>query len=354
MRWRDQFHDRRGFLPDPVIGFQLAEMMKAIVFGQAGDPIDVLKVASIPTPASTEDKVLIDVKCSPIHPADLAFIRGQYRIRPQFPQVAGLEGLGTVVDAAAGSTFGIGTRVAFRWPGSWAERVTVPTERLVEVPAEISDAAACQFSLNPVTAWGLLDEAGVGEGDCVLLTAAASTVSNLVGAIARNRGIGVIGLVRGEATDASHRCTAEHVVSLNDPDVVEKIEAAAGGRQLSALIDSVGGPRIPSLFKTLAAGARIIAYGVQELEPALVTNAMLIYSNLTWKGFGIDRWLSQYSTEATAAMRDELWRLISNGAMKLPIASIHGLDSIEDALAANANRGRDGKVILAIRPVPTN
>ena len=192
--------------------------MKAVVFDRPGDPFDVLRVADIDAPAA--DGVLVRVAARPIQPADWAFIRGQYRLRPALPQTARLEGAGVVVQT--------GARVAFRWPGAWAEFAAPPAGRLIAVPADIPDEMACQVSLNPVTAWALLREAAAGPGDWVVLTAAASTVSNLVGAIARRRGIRVIGLVRGDAGAASARCTADHVLSSDAPSVAA---AVAGDRR---------------------------------------------------------------------------------------------------------------------------
>jgi NADPH:quinone reductase-like Zn-dependent oxidoreductase len=64
--------------------------MRALVFEQAGDPAAVLKVADVSDPTPVEGQALIRVTARPIHPADLAFIRGQYRVQPRLPQVAGL------------------------------------------------------------------------------------------------------------------------------------------------------------------------------------------------------------------------------------------------------------------------
>lgn len=320
--------------------------MKAIVFDKVGEPEDVLKLADVaPLEPSSED-VVVKVSARPIHPADLAFIRGQYRVRPQLPQAAGLEGVGTVVDAGADIGVPLGTRVAFRWPGSWAEFAVVPAERLIEVPADVPDVTACQISLNPITAWGLLERADAREGESIVLTSAASSVSNLVGTLARQRGIHVIGVVRGDASESFSRCTADEVFSSGDADLVDSIVAATRGRRAAALIDSVGGPIVPRLFGTLAAGGRVVAYGVQEREPAAITNAMLIYSNLTWYGFGIDHWLSQLCEEAAIVMRDELWSVIRSGMLPLPVASVHALDGFGEALAAHAERERAGKVLV--------
>jgi NADPH:quinone reductase-like Zn-dependent oxidoreductase len=67
---------------------------------------------------------------------------------------------------------------------------------------------ACQISLNPLTAWGLLDEAEIAPGDWLLMTAGASTVSNLVAAIARSRGIHTIGIVREDVAEGAARSAA--------------------------------------------------------------------------------------------------------------------------------------------------
>ena len=115
--------------------------------------------------------------------------------------------------------------------------------------------------------------------------------------MAKRRGVNVIGVVRGNADEGSKRSLADHVLSINQPDFPDVLSSIAGGRPITALLDSVGGPNTPKLFPALAPGARIIAYGVQDREPAAVTNAMLIYSNLTWKGFGIDRWLSEFPAD---------------------------------------------------------
>ncbi len=320
--------------------------MRAVEFEQAGEPAQVLKYTQREAPKADDHNVLVKVAARPIHPADLAFIRGQYRVRPAFPQIAGLEGAGTVVDAPKGSRFTPGMRVAFRYPGAWAELAAVPAERLIAVPDGVADDAACQVSLNPLTAFGLLDEAAVKSGDWILLTAAASTVSNLVAGIAQARGIKVIGLVRGAAVDAKARARADHILSVADPDLTATIDALTGGRRIEALFDSVGGPILPKLFAALAPGARIVAYGVQDREPAAVTNAMLIYSNLTWKGFGIDRWLSLTPADVRNRLVEELWSLIGRRVLPLPVASRHPLADFQAALAADAKPGRTGKVLL--------
>lgn len=320
--------------------------MQALIFDRAGEAANVLHLVDRVLPPEQDGHVIVRVTARPIHPADLAFIRGQYRIRPDFPQIAGLEGVGTVIASPPGTAFGPGSRVAFRSPGSWAEVAAVPLKRLIAVPPDISDDDASQISLNPVTAWGLLEEAAVAPDDWIMLSAATSTVANLVAAMAQRRGIRVIGLVRGDAGEARGRSLAEIILSTRDPELPSKIAETTGAHRVAALIDSVGGPLVQKLIPTLQPGGRIVAYGVQDRAPAEITNAMLIYSNLTWTGFGIDRYLSTLSDPAVAHMNGGLWSMVRNATVALPVASRHTLGDFLGALATNAQSGRRGKVLL--------
>jgi NADPH:quinone reductase-like Zn-dependent oxidoreductase len=71
--------------------------MQAIVFSHPGEPGDVLELREVAEPRPEPGEVVIEVSARPIHPSDLFFIRGSYRIRPALPQIAGLSGVGTVV-----------------------------------------------------------------------------------------------------------------------------------------------------------------------------------------------------------------------------------------------------------------
>jgi len=170
--------------------------MRALVFEQIGEAREVLSVREVAEPAPAAGEVLIQVEASPVHPADFSFVRGMYRVKPSFPQVAGLSGAGRVVGAGAGVVLALGTRVAFRWPGAWAELVAVPTERVFEIPEGVPSEVGAQFVVNPITAWGLLETAHARPGEWIGLTAASSSVAAIVSALAEERGLRVIGIAR--------------------------------------------------------------------------------------------------------------------------------------------------------------
>ena len=319
--------------------------MQAVAFDRPGEPQDVLSSVDTPVPSNSSDEVLVRVKARPVQPADLAFVKGQYRIRPIFPQVAGLEGCGEVVRGGE-PNFASGDRVAFRFPGTWADFAAVPSARLVSIPDDVTDETACQVSLNPVSAWALLKQAHVMPENWIAVTAATSTVGNIVGAIARERSVHTIGVVRGDEVLAKARCTADFVVSASRPSLTKDIFEITGNRGVNTVIDSVGGPLVARLIGALVPGGRIIAYGVQDQQSIPITNAMIVYSNLTWEGFGIDRWLSQQDKGEIKATFTEIWSLIRNGIIQLPVDSTYPLQQFQDALKANATKERKGKVIM--------
>jgi NADPH:quinone reductase-like Zn-dependent oxidoreductase len=303
--------------------------MNAIVFEKAGDPAEVLTLGQVDAPVPGPGQVLVAVEARPVHPADLAFIRGSYRLRPQFPQVAGLSGAGRVLAAAPGAPLVPGTRVAFRWPGAWAEQITVPFERTFVVPDDISTDDAAQLPLNPITAWGLLDMAEVAPGDVIALTAPTSSVSRITQALAEARGVPVVAIGRDGAT----------------PREVERLRELSAGAGLAALIDSVGGALVERLLPELRQGATIVTYGTLSPDPIQVHNATIVYSNLTWKGFGIDRWLSGLTPSQREGMVDALWNGIRSRTYDLAVSSRVPLRDFATALS-RARSAPAGKVLL--------
>ena len=270
--------------------------MRAAVFEAAGKPEEVLELRTVPVPTPGPGEVLVKVEARPIQPADFMFIGGRYRIRPQCPQIAGLEGLGAVIASGAGSSLGSPSRVVFRYPGSWAEYATVPADRCYVVPDGVSAEQAAQFALNPVTAWALLDELHVHAGEWIAINAATSAVALLVADLARRRNVNVVGIVR------PGREAPFPVVPADATDLAARVLAITRGAPLAGYLDCVGGMMIKNMLPALKTGGTLVSYGVLEQSPAPILNSDMIYRNLCWKGFGIDYWLSTSSVARTSSI----------------------------------------------------
>ena len=315
--------------------------MKAVVFDAPGKAEDVLRVIELAVPQPAQGEVLVRMDARPIQPSDLMFIGGRYRFKPVLPQVAGLEGSGTVAAAGTGTSLAAGTRVAFRYPGSWAEYACVPQSRLYIVPDGIQNEDAAQFSLNPITAWALLDEARVGTGEWIAVNAATSSVARLVIGLAQQRKVDVVAIVRATRTSVLPVPT----VAADPAGLSERILTAAGGVPVVALLDSVGGPAITAVLPAIQRGGTIVSYGMLGAQPAQVSNTDMVYRNLCWKGFGIDRWLD-HAGPRRARMVDELWQAIGTGAIALPVKARYSLEQAVEAIGFLSADAGPGKVLL--------
>lgn len=94
--------------------------MKAVVFKNSGDPIKVLEIQEMPLREPKDNEVRVKIIASPINPTDFLFIKGLYRIKPEFTQVAGSEGAGIIEKMGKNVSLELNTLIAFIHRNVWA------------------------------------------------------------------------------------------------------------------------------------------------------------------------------------------------------------------------------------------
>ena len=320
--------------------------MQAIVFDSPGEPESVLSLHDIPSPSPAADQVLIRVSARPIQPADFLFIQGRYRIKPEFPQAAGLEGVGTIVSCGTGvSLYKAGDRVAFRSKGAWAEYALAPTSRVYPVPPEIPDSVACQFSLNPLTAWGLLAECNLTPSSRILVTAGRSVVARLLTNLSQRKGLTTTFLVRDNGRYSA--LNGNNQVIANGASVAETLqEVVRNYGEFHAVLDPVGGSDTMALINSLAPKSRLVTYGILSDTDITLKASQILFRNVTWQGFGIDGWLDSVSNEELSIAQKELWNLLSASPGLLPVIGSFDLSNIQQAVESVRKAAQPGKVLL--------
>ena len=313
--------------------------MQAIVFKHAGDPQEVLALQNVPRPTPGPSEILIRVEASPIYPSDFMFIQGNYRFKPNYPQIAGLEAVGTVValgdsvDPALGLK--VGQHVVFRHPGAWAEEAAVPQGSVYPVPNGLAWAEASMVFLNPLTAWGLLQESGVDAGEAVLSTAGASSVGRWLAAFARTRGIRLIAVTRssasaGQAVEAG----AEKAFAETEVDPARISELTGGG--VAASFDAVGGKQGQLALESLRAGGTLLIYGRMSGDTYPLHNSLFMYRNLTIRGFGVNAFLAKTPRAQIQQVLEEAAGYIKAGGAVLVPPSQYRLQDYPAALESES------------------
>src|SRR2546421_3749101 len=112
--------------------------------------LDGLRLNDVPDPIAQADDAILEIHYAALNPADRYLAEGQYPAKPPLPHILGRDGIGTVVLVGPDVT-GLHAgdrRLILRGPagvdrpGTFAERIAVPVQNLVELPAGWSDQEA--------------------------------------------------------------------------------------------------------------------------------------------------------------------------------------------------------------------
>lgn len=323
--------------------------MKAVQFESLGKPTEVLQLVDIAIPEPAPGEIRIKVTKANIIPADIMFIQGMYGIRPQIPQIGGFEGTGTIDACGEGVDIPVGSGVIFTALGCWAEYVCVAANSIIPKPPTMSDDVACQAFVNPLTAYGMLIEADLEEGDWLMLTAAASAFSKFVIQIAASRGINVIGTVRSDdQKQALLDLGAAAIINEKTENIYKAVKAATGGAMVGAAFDAVGGELGDKVLNALQPGGKLLVYGLLSLQPIPLNSGLLIFKNLTVKGFWLTTWFTGLSGDERRSIVPKILGMLTEQSLRADVEAHYSLDEIHKAIEHMESPGRKGKILLNI------
>ncbi|ACZ90566.1 NADP-dependent oxidoreductase [Streptosporangium roseum] len=301
--------------------------MRAAAFSEFGGP-EVLRAMEIETPEAGEGQVRVRVRAAGVQPFDLAVREGwtPAGVSGDLPRIPGNEFAG-VVDQVGEGVRGISAGdevLGFNLLNSYAEYVVVPAENVTAKPANMPWEVAGGFTAGTQTAYIALRQLGVGEGDTVLVHAAAGSVGTAAVQLARIWGATVIGTAREENHDYLRSLGATPVaygegllerVRALAPGGVDMVLDGAGGEALDVSLQLVKGDRIV----TLVEHGRAEELGVQ------LTKGVRLASRLA-----------------------ELAELYSDGRLTFPVRRTYPLDRAADAHREVETRHGRGKVVLTV------
>jgi NADPH2:quinone reductase len=231
--------------------------MRAIVNTPGGAaPVEL---RDVPEPLPGPNEALIAVRAFSLN-------RGELRsfVNNEDGWIPGQDISGVVRRAAAnGSGPAQGTRVvALTDEFGWAERVAVPTHRIVPLPDNVSFAQAATLPVAGLTALRCVRLGGALVGRRVLITGAAGGVGTIAIQIAAHSGAHVTAVVgRPERAAALN--------GLGAQDVVHGIENAAG--RYSLILESGGGNSLTEAVKRIEPNGTVVVYGNSSAEPSTVS-----------------------------------------------------------------------------------
>jgi NADPH2:quinone reductase len=288
-------------------------MPRAVRIHETGGP-DVLRVEVIETGAPAADEVQIRHTAIGVNFIDVYDRTGLY---PQSSMPAGLgrEAAG-VVDAVGRKVRGlrVGDRVAYvhPMPGSYCELRNVPAERVVKVPAGVSDEQAAVLMLKGQTACYLLRHTyRVRKGDVVVIHAASGGVGLIASQWARALGALVIGIVGSDDKAAlAKKNGCKHVLVRGRDDIAAQVKKLSKGLGAHVVYDGVGKDTFIESLDSLRRRGMLVSFGsssgpVPPFSPAeLVKRGSLYLTRPTLYDYTFTRAeLESVSRETFAAVK---------------------------------------------------
>jgi len=321
----------------------------AIVYHEYGNPVETVRVEELELPAPGSGEVLVEIKAAPINPADLNTIEGKYPVKPALPAVPGIEGVGIVSET--------GTEVALLKKGSlvllphgigtWREAAVVPEKDLITIPDDAPLEQAAMLKINPPTAWRILhDFVTLKPGDWMIQNAANSGVGRAAIQIAQSLGIKTVNIVRRQELVDELKAEGGDVVLVEGDELKERVREATGGAKIRLAFNSVGGESALNIANTLANGGVVVTFGAMSKQPLRIPNGLLIFKDLSWRGFWLTRWYQNAGREERDTMFASLVPLLRNGKLKSKIEKTYPLSEARGAITRALEGKRDGKILF--------
>ena len=320
--------------------------MKAIQVKQPGGP-EVLELVDVPVPEPKANEAVVKLAASGVNFIDVYQREGRYKV--PLPFVLGQEGAGVVTAVGSNVTsVKAGDRVA--WTGllgGYAEYSAVPADRLVAIPAGVTDQQAAAAMLQGMTAHYLChDTYPLKRGETALVHAAAGGVGLLLVQMAHNIGARVLATVSTEEkAKLAREAGADEIILYTKSDFEAETRRLTNGQGVHVVYDSVGKTTFEKGLNVLRPRGMMVLFGGSS---GAVPPFDLIA--LSQKG-------SLYVTRPTLvnyiATREELmsrsgavFAMISSGKLKLRIAHTYPLAEAQRAHRDLEGRKTTGKVLL--------
>jgi NADPH2:quinone reductase len=338
------------------------EPMRAVVAETVGEPAEVLGLQSRPVPVPGPGQVRIRVSAAPVEASDLHTIRGRYGFTPEFPTVPGIESVGVIDELGSGAVgLTVGQRViTVGVTGTWQEYVVADAERVLPVPAAMTDSTAAQILSNPLTAVILTsDELDVRPGEWLLQTAAGSIVGQSVIQLGTHVGFKTLNVVRRRsAVEGILALGGTAVICTEDEDLRQRVAEIAGSDGVAKAIDCVSGQVGADVSRALAPGGELVVFGAlsthRQTDPDKLTipifSRSLIYETKAVRGFWLFRWLTQTPKDQLAATIERTLQLAEDGVLRVPEGQPIPVEKFSDAVHLAEAPEHGGKPLLVFDP----
>jgi NADPH2:quinone reductase len=326
--------------------------MKAIEIARPGGP-EVLVPCERDRPEPAAGEMLIAVAASGVNRPDVLQRKGLYPMPPGVSDLPGLEVAGVVAGGdpaeltAAG--WALGDRVcALVAGGGYAQYCVAPIGQCLPAPSNLSDVEAAALPETFFTVWqNVFEIARLQPGEMLLVQGGSSGIG--VTALALAKALGSRVIVTAGSDEKCAACLAlgaDHAINYRTQDFVAEVKALTHGRGADVILDMVAGEYIGRELQCVADDGRIALIAVQGGTASQIDAGLLLRKRIALTGSTLRPRSIAYKTHLAQALRQIVWPLIEQGAVR-PV--IHRVFDAADAAQAHAlmeSSAHVGKIVL--------
>ncbi|MEV7436370.1 NADP-dependent oxidoreductase [Streptomyces griseoviridis] len=309
--------------------------MRAISQDVLGGP-EVLKEVELPRPEPRTNEVLVRVRAAGLNPTDWKHrANGGFLGEPPF--VLGWDVSGVVEATGVGvAGFRPGDEVfgMLSYPfghGSHAEYVTAPARAFWHKPAALDHTEAGALPLVSLTAWqALVENAGLRQGQRVLIHAAAGGVGHVAVQIAKARGAYVIGTASAGKHDFLREIGVDEAVDYRETDVTEAV------KDVDVVLDPLGGDTGLRSLRVLRPGGTLVSI--------IPVGSDALYEEAERLGVRAVRMLVDASRSGMRAIAE----LVEAGELRPAVAGTFPLADAAEAHRTGETGRTAGKLVLLV------
>ncbi|XRQ09183.1 SDR family NAD(P)-dependent oxidoreductase [Actinomadura welshii] len=313
--------------------------------GTVGGTVDGIALVPCPEAAAPLEpgQVRLGVRAAGLNFRDVLNTLGMY---PGDPGALGAEAAGVVTETGPGVTgIAVGDRVMGLVPGGFGPVAVADARLLVPIPHGWTYAQAATVPVAFLTAYyGLHDLAGLGEGESVLVHAAAGGVGMAAAQLAAHWGADVFGTASDpkRAWLRARGWSGERLASSRTTEFADTFRGATEGRGVDVVLNSLAGEFTDASLRLLAPGGRFIEMGKTDVrDPDEVAAA---HGGAAYRAFEV----AEAGPERVREMLAELSALFERGALQPLPVTCWDVRHARDAFRFMSRARHIGKVVLTM------
>ena len=308
---------------------------RTIQITQYGGP-EVLQLVELPVGEPGPGEIRIRHHACGLNFIDVYQRTGLYQ--NPLPLALGMEGAGIVEAVGEGVThLKPGDRAAYASnpPGAYSEARVMPARAVCRLPDAIDFDTGAAMMLKGLTAQYLLKKTlpaeGLQPGDFVLFHAAAGGVGLIACQWAKALGLQLIGTAGSDAKcQLALQHGAAHAINYAKEDFVARVKDITGGRGVKVVYDSVGKDTWEGSLNCLRPFGLMASFGnasgpVPPFAPGILGAKGSLYVTRATLFTHIA------TREATQAMADDLFDVVSSGKVRIRIDQRYALADVAQA-----------------------